>query len=93
VIERQGKARYAFSLVPRELSDFAGRCHEFCTSPESVFRKRRMCTRATAAGCLILQDDRLVICHAASGDKRDVALPDPAAYDSALREHFGIVLR
>jgi N-hydroxyarylamine O-acetyltransferase len=84
------QSRYAFTLIPRTLSDFAGMCHDLQTNPESHFVKRAMCTRHTPSGRVTLAGNRLITtsCEA----RRETVVPDGDAYAAALRDGFGIVL-
>jgi N-hydroxyarylamine O-acetyltransferase len=88
--EEEWRSRYAFTLVPRRLSDFCRMCDDFQTNPESAFRKRPMCTRLTLAGRITLAGDKLIT--TIYGNRSESVVPDATAFATALREHFAIAL-
>ena len=79
---------YSFSTTPRELSDFTGMCDYFQTSPDSMFRKRRLCTRRRANGRDTLADEKLI--DTTNGVKSEIPLPSKEAYAAAFRDRFGL---
>ncbi len=81
---------YAFTLKPRRLSEFAGRCHYHQTSALSHFTQKRICSRATPDGRITLSDLKLIITE--RGERREWLLNEGNEYSAALREHFGINL-
>ena len=84
------KPEYRFTLEPHEYSDFADMCHYHQTSPESIFTRRRACTRATEDGRITVSDMRLII--TAHGEKQERELATHEEWTAALREHFGVEL-
>jgi N-hydroxyarylamine O-acetyltransferase len=84
------QARYSFSLIARQLSDFAGMCHDLQTNPESHFVKRAMCTRHTPTGRVTLAGNKMISTE--HGARSETIVVDAAAYRTALDDHFGIVL-
>ena len=86
------KPRYCFTLTPRRLPDFAAMCDDLQDSPDSAFRRRRMCTRRTNDGRVTLTEEKLII-TSCDGKRTEIALDGPEAYANALSEHFGIILR
>ena len=60
------------------------------TSPDSSFTTRRICSRATPEGRITLSDLRLIT--TINGQRSERLLEHEADYESALQEHFGIVL-
>ena len=50
-----GGAGYDFTLEPHQLPDFADRCHELQTDPESGFVRVAVCHRFTASGLIALR--------------------------------------
>ena len=88
--EGDWQSRYAFSLVPRRLEQFAGMCHDLQTDPESHFVKRAMCTRHTSTGRVTLAGNKLIITDGAV--RSETIVPDANAYAAALGDCFGIVL-
>ena len=88
--EGKWKTEYAFTLQPRELSDFAGMCHYHQTSPESHFTRQRICSLATPEGRLTLSDNQLIETRGAS--RQETSLSGDHDWQAKLRELFGVVL-
>ena len=84
------KRQYSFTLVPRQLSDFAGMCHYHQTSPESSFTQKRICSRATPDGRITIVDTKLIVTR--NGKKEESALDSDREWHEALKRFFGIVL-
>jgi len=84
------KRQYSFTLVPRQLSDFAGMCHYHQTSPESSFTQKRICSRATPDGRITIVDTKLIVTR--NGKREESALDSAQEWREALSEYFGIVL-
>jgi N-hydroxyarylamine O-acetyltransferase len=84
------RLQYAFSLLPRQLSDFAGMCRYHQTSPDSHFTRNRICSLATSDGRITLSGMRLII--TSKGKKEEQTLATEADWHAALREHFDVVL-
>jgi len=89
-VEDKWKTEYAFTLQPRELSDFAGMCHYHQTSPESHFTRQRICTLATPTGRITLSDKKLI--ETVEGSRQERLLSSDLEWSAQLRELFGIVL-
>jgi len=79
---------YTFSLTPHQLTDFQGANLYYQTSPESGFRRKRICSRAIADGLVSLSDDRLIITR--NGQRHETPLAGEQDFVRALRRHFGI---
>ncbi len=90
VVEGKWKRQYAFTLQPRELSEFAGMCHYHQTSPESHFTRQRICSLATPDGRVTLSDEKLMETRA--GARRERLLAGDEEWRATLREQFGVVL-
>jgi N-hydroxyarylamine O-acetyltransferase len=88
--EGRWKKEYAFTLQPRELSDFAGMCHYHQTSPESHFTRQRICSLPTAEGRITLSDEKLIETRGAS--RQETSLSGDHEWQTKLRELFGVVL-
>jgi N-hydroxyarylamine O-acetyltransferase len=84
------KRQYCFSLVPRQLRDFADMCHYHQTSPESPFTGRRVCSRATGEGRITLAGRRLIVTR--NGRKQESLLASEKDWQAALKKHFQVVL-
>ena len=88
--EGKWKSEYAFTLQPRELSEFAGMCHYHQTSPESHFTRQRICSLATPEGRLTLSDNKLIETRGHS--RQETSLSGDHEWQAKLRELFGVVL-
>jgi arylamine N-acetyltransferase len=63
-------------------------CNYFQTDPDSMFRKRRLCTRRRVNGRDTLADGELI--ETTSGTKSAVPLDSQESYAAALRDRFGL---
>src|SRR6266852_3785163 len=88
--EGRWKKEYAFTLQPRELSDFAGMCHYHQTSPDSHFTRQRICSLATPEGRLTLSDEKLI--ETRGGSRQETLLSGDEEWRTKLRELFEVVL-
>ncbi|HKH99958.1 MAG TPA: arylamine N-acetyltransferase [Candidatus Sulfotelmatobacter sp.] len=84
------KRQYSFSLVPRQLKDFAGMCHYHQTSPESHFTQNSICTRATPDGRVTLAGMKWIVTR--GGQREERMLDSEEERSNVLRNHFGITL-
>jgi N-hydroxyarylamine O-acetyltransferase len=84
------KSQYRFTLVPRQLSDFAARCRFQQTSPESHFTQQRICTLATREGRITLSDLKLIRTTGKVREER--RLRDEDEWGAALLQYFGVRL-
>jgi N-hydroxyarylamine O-acetyltransferase len=90
MVEGKWKRQYAFTLKPRELSEFAGMCRYHQTSPESHFTRQRICSLATLEGRITLSDQKLIETRADSRQER--LLAGAEEWRATLRKQFGVVL-
>ncbi len=82
--------QYLFSLRPRRLEDFVRRCRYQETSPNSHFRKGRVCTQLTRNGRVTLTDKKLIV---TSGRRRiERPVKNRKEFDRLLRLQFGITI-
>lgn len=88
--EGKWKKEYAFTLQPRELSEFARMCHYHQTSPESHFTRQRICSLATPEGRITLSDEKLI--ETRGGSRQERLLSGDQEWRAKLRELFGVVL-
>lgn len=84
------KRQYSFSLVPRQLSDFAAMCHYHQTSPESPFTRKRVCSQATPEGRITLADGKLILTR--NGKKQERIMGSIQQWNAELKERFGLIL-
>ena len=94
LMQREGneewKPQYRFTLEPHEYADYDEMCRYHQTSPQSHFTKARVCTRTTPEGRITLSELRFIT--TANGERHERMLNDESAYQSVLREQFGIEL-
>jgi N-hydroxyarylamine O-acetyltransferase len=83
--------QYLFSLRRRRLENFVARCGYHETSPNSHFRKGRVCTQLTLNGRVTLTDTKLIVTRRSRRFERHVR--GPKEFDRLLQEQFGIRLR
>jgi len=76
---------YEMTLAEQPLEAFEPMCRYHQSSPESVFSKGLICTRATASGRITLSRDRLIIVE---DGRRTESLG--ANVSAVLEQHFGI---
>jgi N-hydroxyarylamine O-acetyltransferase len=81
--------QYRLTLQPRELTDFADRCHYHQTSPASHFTQGRLCTLATPEGRITLSDMRLI--ETTPAGRTETELAGEAEYAATLRDRFGVI--
>lgn len=81
--------QYQLDLAPRRLEEFAAMSVFHASSPDGPFTRRRVCTRATAWGRLTLTD-RALVRTTLDGERTEAPLLDEAAWEAALRAHFGM---
>jgi N-hydroxyarylamine O-acetyltransferase len=81
---------YDFTLIPRQLADFAPMCRWHQSSPESHFTRGRMCSRLTPDGRLTLSGLKLIVTTKGEREERDLAGEEE--FRAVLRERFGVVL-
>ena len=88
--EGRWKKEYAFTLQPRELSDFAGMCHYHQTSPESPFTRKQVCSLATPDGRITLSGMKLITTRDGKREEREMG--SQAEWQQVLKNQFGVVL-
>ena len=88
--DRSWKSQYQFSLLARQLGDFALRCQFQQTSPESHFTRQRICTLPTPDGRITLSDLKLI--RTTSQAREERMLKDEDEWHTALKKFFGVEL-
>jgi N-hydroxyarylamine O-acetyltransferase len=86
VLKRAGRPLYEMFLKEHPLSAFESMYRYHQTSPESIFSKGLICTRATPAGRITLSRDRLIVVD--GGERSEIQISNRAR---VLEEHFGII--
>lgn len=89
--EGNWQAEYVFTLIPRQLQEFAGMCHYHQTSPDSPFTRKRVCSRATLNGRITISELNLII--TSNGLREERALNSEEEWWAALKENFQITRR
>jgi N-hydroxyarylamine O-acetyltransferase len=88
--DQSWKSQYQFTLLERQLSDFASRCQFQQTSPESHFTRQRICTLPTPDGRITLSDLKLI---RTTGQVREESrLKDENEWRATLTQLFGVEL-
>jgi len=85
VLSRADRPLYEMTLDERPLSAFVPMHRHHQSSPDSMFTKGLICTRATESGRITLSRDRLIIVN--GGDRTERVAADR---DRALEQYFGI---
>lgn len=89
--EKSGwKLQYAFSTIPRKLSEFNEMCDFHQDNPDSHFRTRMKCTIATPKGRITLSDSSLTITE--NRQKRKTEVTVRKKFYNLLYNYFGIKL-
>ena len=83
------KRQYTLTLQPRQIPEFAARCHYHQTSPDSAFTRKRVCSLATPEGRITLTGHKLVETH---GGVREEKLLGDDEWRASLRDLFGVTL-
>lgn len=81
---------YDFTLIPRQLEDFAPMCQWQQTSLHSHFTRGRVCSRLTEEGRITLSDLRLIVTTEGKREERELAGEEE--FRAILRQRFGVVL-
>jgi len=87
-LSSQSQPLYEMTLAAQPLEAFEPMCRYHQSSPESVFSKGLICTRATASGRITLSRERLIIME--DGRRTETHCANVSA---ALEQHFGISAR
>jgi N-hydroxyarylamine O-acetyltransferase len=83
------KAGYRFTIQGFDYEDFEERCIYHQSSPQSHFKQRRICTRATPDGRLTLSENRL-ISSTLTGRRHEQQVENEEVYQRLLFENFHI---
>lgn len=89
-LESNRTIQYDFSLIPRELEAFAGMNKYHQTSADSIFTRKRVCTKATTDGRITLSKNRLI--RTCRENRKEEVVTGEADFLAKLKEHFGIDL-
>lgn len=82
------KSEYVFNDIDRDLSEFAEMCGFQQYSPESHFKKGKLCSIMTADGRKTLTDSRFIV--TSNGEKAEKWINDQAEFYDVLNDEFGI---
>jgi N-hydroxyarylamine O-acetyltransferase len=86
LLAREERPLYQLTLATQPLAAFVPMYRFHQTSPESIFSKGLICTRATLGGRITMSGDRLSLIEGAN--RTETTPEDP---DLALDQYFGIV--
>jgi N-hydroxyarylamine O-acetyltransferase len=86
----QNVEQYRFTLLPRQLEEFAGMCCFHQNSPESPFTRKSICSLATPNGRITLADRKLI--ETENGMRQERVLASDAEWLQVLQDKFGVVL-
>jgi N-hydroxyarylamine O-acetyltransferase len=84
-VSSKSQPLYELTLDEQPLEAFEPMCRYHQSSPESIFSKGLICTRATAGGRITLSRDRLIVVE--DGRRTETLGANVAA---VLEQHFGI---
>ena len=82
--------QYLFNMRPRKIKDFVRRCRWQQTSPNSHFKKGRLCTRLTSYGRVTLTDRKLIVTRGPERIMQQVR--SRVEFDRLLRKWFAMEL-
>jgi N-hydroxyarylamine O-acetyltransferase len=89
--KRLWEPQYMFSLRPRKLEDFVRRCRYQQTSPNSHFKKGRLCTLLMRNGRVTLTNTKLIVTKGRKRIERPVR--GGGEFDRLLRKWFDMNLQ
>lgn len=81
------KSEYIFKPLGLDLSQFEERCLWQQTSPESHFKKGKVCSIMTVTGRKTLTDDKFIVTE--SDQKRELPIASEDEFDIVLLREFG----
>lgn len=84
------KPQYQFSLVARQLQEFAAMARQLSTAPDSSFVRRAICSAPTPGGRVTLSGNRLIL--TAPGQRDEQRIATAHEYRRQLQTHFGMPL-
>ncbi|WP_431223196.1 arylamine N-acetyltransferase family protein [Serratia sp. L9] len=84
------KTLYRFTLQPRQPEEFNGMCHYHCTSPQSHFTQKLVCSRPTENGRITLSESKLIITQ--DRQRKESTLHSHEERLAVLRHYFNIEL-
>ena len=82
------RPQYSFTMLGRELSEFAEMCDFQQYSPDSHFTRGRMCSILTETGRKTVTDSKFLITE--NGAKTEYAVNSSEEFDRLLNDEFGI---
>lgn len=85
------RPQYRFTLNRYAYADFEEMCRFHQTSPESHFTQKRICSLATARGCVTLSGMTLMTTH--NGRRLERPVKDEDEYAQILHDVFGMTMK
>jgi N-hydroxyarylamine O-acetyltransferase len=89
---QEWQPQYRFTLQPYQYADFEEICLYHQTSPRSHFTQKRICSMATLAGRITLEEKRLIVTINDSV-RQEQTVSSQEEWIALLREYFGIKIR
>jgi N-hydroxyarylamine O-acetyltransferase len=89
IVEGISQRLYKYSLLGRDLSEFAEMCDFQQYAPESHFRKGKLCSIMTDDGRKTLTDKSFIL--TSNGEKTETPINSDSEFYEALEREFGIV--
>lgn len=77
---------YIFSTEPRELLEFAERCHFHQTNEQSHFTRKKMISQLTSTGRITLHEDKLV--ETFHGEQKTYVIDSNEQFNKLLYQYF-----
>ncbi len=91
VVKKDGdvwQSEYIFSLLKRDLTEFAGMCQYHQTSPESHFTRGKVCSLMTLDGRKTLTDWKFIETN--NGQKKEISVNSAEQFNQILADEFHI---
>lgn len=90
-IQNEWQSLYAFTLEPYLPVDYIAVNYYCSTSPDSIFTQKRICSKPTTKGRILLVDMELKIRN--NGKTERAKVRNMGEYTAMLKHHFGIDIR
>lgn len=90
-IQDEWQSLYAFTLEPYLPVDYTAVNYYSSTSPDSIFTQKRICSKPTTEGRILLVDTDLKVRN--NGKTEHAKARDINEYTTMLRDHFGIEIQ
>lgn len=90
--QREGpfKVEYTFSLQARTMEDFRERCEYYETSPDSLFRRGRICSLERESSRISLTANKLILTE--NGVRTEISISGEEEFLGILQQRFGFAV-